>query len=76
MLRNVIEIVYGIICISMIILVLMQEGKSGGLGSLGGMTETYWSKNKSRSLEGNLKKATYVLGFLFIVLSLVLNMKW
>ena len=54
----------------------MQEGKSAGLGAISGMAETYWGKNKGRSVEGKLEFATKILAVLFIVLSLVLNMKW
>ena len=54
----------------------MQEGKSQGLGSLSGMSETYWGKNKGRSMEGTLVKVTKILGVLFFVLALVLNLKF
>lgn len=55
-------------------IVLMQEGKSAGLGAISGAAETYWGKNKGRSMEGTLQKLTTVLGVTFIVLSLVLNL--
>jgi preprotein translocase subunit SecG len=51
----------------------MQEGKSNGLGALAGSSDTYWSKNKGRSMEGILVKVTRVLVILFIVISCVLN---
>ena len=55
----------------------MQEGKQQGLGALGGSgsTETFWGKNKGRSREGILKKATATMAFLFIALAIVLNLK-
>jgi preprotein translocase subunit SecG len=52
----------------------MQEGKSAGLGSISGAAETYWGKNKGRSMEGKLVKFTTLLVVLFIVLSAVLNL--
>ena len=61
-----------IICIASIIVVLRLEGKNSGLGAMTGAADTYWSKNKGRSTEGNLVKITTVLGALFIILSLVL----
>lgn len=73
MLRTILTIVFIIICIVLVVLVLMQEGKSSGLGSLSGSTETYWSKNKGRSLEGKLVKITTGLAVAFIVLAAVLN---
>ena len=40
------------------------------------MSETYWGKNKGRSMEGTLVKVTRILGVLFFVLALVLNLKF
>ena len=55
-LRVVINIIFILVCVALTVLVLMQEGKSGGLGSLSGQTsETYWSKNKGHSREGMLQ---------------------
>ncbi len=70
--KTIIEILYIVVCIAIIVVVLMQEGKSSGLGAVSGAADTYWSKNKGRSTEGNLVKLTSILGALFIVLSLVL----
>lgn len=76
MVKTILDIVFIIICIALTVLVLMQEGKSAGLGSLGGMTETYWGKNKGRSVEGTLKKITTVLAVLLIVLAVLMNSKF
>ena len=74
---NVVKIILGFIfllnCISLTIVVLMQEGKQQGLGAIAGAAETYWGKNKGRSMEGGLVKATTVMGILFFVLAVVLN---
>lgn len=71
----IVTIVYIIICIALVVVVLMQEGKQAGLGAISGAAETYWGKNKGRSMEGGLEKATKILAALFILISLVLNMK-
>ena len=73
-LRTILLIVFIIICIAMVILVLMQEGKSAGLGAISGAAETYWGKNKGRSMEGTLEKITKYLSVAFIVLAVVLNL--
>ena len=73
-LKTVIAIIFIIVCILLVVLVLMQEGKSAGLGSISGAAETYWGKNKGRSMEGLLVKMTKVLATLFIVLAIVLNL--
>ena len=75
-LRVIVTVVYVLICIALTIVVIMQEGKSAGLGAISGMAETYWGKNKGRSIEGKLEFVTKILAVLFIVISLLLNMKW
>ncbi|HBR04446.1 MAG: preprotein translocase subunit SecG [Lachnospiraceae bacterium] len=75
-LRAIVTIVYVLICIALTILVLMQEGKQSGLGALAGASDSYWSKNKGRSVEGSLKKGTRILGLFFIILSIVINLPW
>lgn len=77
MLKTVLDIIFVIICIALTIIVLMQEGKSAGLtGSISGMADTYWGKNKGRSMEGTLEKITKVLAVLLIVLAALLNSKF
>ena len=63
-----------LLCIALTVLVLMQEGKSAGLGAISGMAETYWGKNKGRSMEGNLVKITKYLAIGFMLISIVLNL--
>lgn len=75
-LRIVLTILFVIDCIGLAVIVLMQEGKSQGLGSIAGMAETYWGKNKGRSMEGTLVKATRIMGILFFALALALNLNF
>ena len=71
----VIGVIFMLICAAVVVLVLAQEGKSQGLGSLQGTVEnTYWGKNKGRSREGMLKKITILLTTLYVILAIVLNM--
>ena len=67
-------IVFILICVALTVLVLMQEGKSAGLGSISGAAETYWGKNKGRSMEGLLVKITKVLAVLFMLIAVILNL--
>lgn len=76
-LRVAVTVLYVLICLGLIVVVLMQEGKSVGLsGSINGVADTYWGKNKGRSMEGALVKITKVLAALFLVISVLLNLKW
>ena len=73
-LKMVLMILFAIDCIALTVIVLLQEGKSAGLGTIGGMADTYWGKNKGRSMEGALVKSTKFLAILFVVLAAVLNL--
>ncbi|HJD27311.1 MAG TPA: preprotein translocase subunit SecG [Candidatus Blautia intestinipullorum] len=72
-LRIILTIIFAIDCIALTTVVLMQEGKQQGLGSIAGVADTYWGRNKGRSMEGGLVKATTIMAVLFFVLALVLN---
>ena len=76
-LRGIVTVIYVLLCIALIVVVLMQEGKSAGLsGAINGVADTYWGKNKGRSIEGTLEKITKILAALFIIISVVLAMNW
>ena len=73
-LKTILTVVFIIISLIITIVILMQEGKSAGLGAISGAADTYWGKNKGRSMEGILVKITRVCVILFLVLAVVLNM--
>lgn len=73
-LRIVIQIIFILVCVALAAIVLMQEGKSAGLGAISGAAETYWGKNKGRSMEGKLVKFTKFFAIAFILLTVVLNL--
>ena len=75
-LKIVLTIIFAIDCIVLSAIILLQEGKSAGLGTISGMADTYWGKNKGRSMEGKLEKITKILAVVFFVLALALNMSW
>ena len=74
-LLRVLTAIFFLISLGLTVVILLQEGKQAGLGgTISGAAETYWGKNKGRSMEGKLEKATKVMVVLFFVLSVVLNM--
>lgn len=73
-LRFVLTVLFILDCIALVFVVLMQEGKAAGLGAISGAAETYWGKNKGRSMEGMLVKFTKILAVGFILLAVVLNL--
>ena len=72
--RIFLTIIFILVCIALSAIVLAQQGKENGLGAIGGMGDTYWSKNKGRSSEGNLVKITAILAVLFVLLAVILNL--
>lgn len=77
MLSTVLNIVFVVVCVALTIVVLMQEGKSAGLtGSISGMADTYWGKNKGRSMEGTMKKITKLLVFLLFALTIIMSSRF
>ncbi len=72
--KIVLSVIFVLIAIALTVIVLLQEGKSEGLGSIAGMADTYWGKNRGRSMEGALEKFTKFAAILFMVLAIVLNL--
>lgn len=72
-LRTILTVVFIIVCVALTGIVLLQEGKSAGLGVISGAADSYWGKNKGRSMEGALVKITRCLTVAFVVIAIVLN---
>ena len=76
--KTALTIVFIIVCIAIILLVLCQEAKDNGLGSLAGGSaagETYWGKN-GRSKEGTLALITGIAVVIFMVLAILIGSKF
>lgn len=73
-LKMILTIIFILVGLALTVIILMQEGKSAGLGAISGAADTYWGKNKGRSMEGMLVKFTRILVIGFILLAVVLNL--
>lgn len=70
----VITILHIIFSLSLIVIVLLQSGKQAGLsGSIAGGAETFFGKNKGRTIDAILSKYTLVAAIGFIITSVVLQ---
>lgn len=71
----ILSIIYVVLGIAISVVILMQEGKSNGLGSaIGGIsTDSYWSKNRGRSMEGALEHFTRYGAIVFMIITIILN---
>lgn len=72
-LEIIISIIHVLISLSLVVIVLLQSGKSAGLsGSIAGGAETFFGKNKGRTLDALLSKYTSVAAIAFLVTSILL----
>jgi preprotein translocase subunit SecG len=70
----VITILHIIFSLSLVVIVLLQSGKQAGLsGSIAGGAETFFGKNKGRTIDAILSKYTIVAAIGFIITSVVLQ---
>jgi len=68
------KIILAVISIALIIVVLLQSGKSAGLsGAIAGGAEHLMGKAKARGIDGLLHRLTTVLAVLFMVVALVVG---
>ena len=71
----VLTIVQLLTCLFLIVVVLLQSGKSSGLsGTISGAADTFMSKQKASTLDGKLAKMTKWVGIAFVLLTLALNL--
>ena len=70
-LKIIFLVIMAICALFIILVVLFQPGNSSGVGALGGQTETFLGKNKSKTFEHKMKKLTVISGIIFGILSVV-----
>ena len=73
--RNVLIVIYGIVCLALIILATIQtKDSSGASGTItGSSSNNFYEQNKGRTKEGRLKRLTIITGVLFVVLAIALS---
>lgn len=71
--RTLVLVVQVIISVLLIVVVLVQPGKTNGLSGFisGGTTESFYSRNKSRTSEAMLSRLTVILAIIFAVLCII-----
>lgn len=72
MIETILTVLQVIVCLVMILSVLFQSGKNPGLGEIGGAAETFFGKNKARSMDAKLEKVTKYSCGAFLALTFVL----
>lgn len=64
-------VVMAIAALAAIVLILLQQGNSTGINALGGSSETFFGKNKGKSLEAKMKKWTIICLVILLVFSVL-----
>ena len=74
MLKLIVTIIQVLCGLVLIAVVMLQSGKSAGLsGAISGAADTFLSKNKAKSVDAKLAKATKWVAIAFVLLSLSLS---
>jgi len=76
LIRTALTVIFIIVCLALIAVVLMQEGKDAGFGTFSGQVDSYVKKNRGRTREGRLERLTVILGILFFALAIGLCLKY
>lgn len=72
-LKIVITVLQLLCGLGIILIVLFQSGKSAGLsGAIGGVADSFLAKNKAKTMDAKLARATKWIGALFLILTMVL----
>lgn len=70
--RMVLIILMVVLSLAMVLVVMIQPSNSEGMGAISGQSnETYYSKNKSKSLEGIMKRLTIIIAICLFVVSIL-----
>lgn len=74
-LRYIIMGIYAIVCVALVTLVLKQTKEDGGASGtiVGASANNFYEKNKGRTTEGKMKRATVILMVVYVVLTLALG---
>ena len=75
-LHIVFTVIQVILAVALVVIVTLQSGKKSGLSSAitGGGSDSFMSKNKGKSLDAKLARATKWIGGVFVLLTLALNL--
>lgn len=60
-----------LLSIAMIIIVVLQQGNTNNLGAIAGGAESFFGKNKARSLDGKFKRWTIIIAAAILVTSIL-----
>ena len=69
----VLGVLLALVSIAIIVVIILQEGNQQGLGVVTGAADSYFSKNKARSIDAFLARWTKVFAIVFVAAVIGLN---
>ena len=69
----VLGVVLALVSVAIIVVIILQEGNQQGIGVVTGAADSYFSKNKARSIDAFLSRWTKVFAAIFVLFVIVLN---
>lgn len=69
----ILGILLAIVAVAIIFVVIFQEGNQQGIGAVTGVADSYFSKNKARSIDAFLARWTKVFAAVFVIFVIALN---
>ena len=73
--KYIIMVIYAVVCVALVALVMKQSKEDGGASGtiVGASANNFYEKNKGRTTEGKMKRATIILMIVFAVLTIALG---
>lgn len=73
--KNIIIAIYLIVCVALIFLITKQSKEDSGASGtvMGASASNFYEKNKGKTKEGKIKKATIILAVVFVILNVALG---
>ena len=73
--KNILIVIYVVVCLALIIVAMKQSKDDAGASGavMGGASNSFYEKNKGRTREGKLKRATIILGVVFVLLTIAVS---
>ncbi len=73
--KNVVLVIYVLVCVVLIILATIQAKDQSGASQTitGAAANNFYEQNKGRTKEGKIKRATVISGILFVILAVALS---
>lgn len=73
--KNIIIAIYLIVCVALVFLIIKQSKEDSGASGtvMGASASNFYEKNKGKTKEGKIKRATIILAVVFVILNVALG---